>query len=78
MDYSLYPCKEVQLQWLRHYLQAYKKMSQAEPGDKGKNRVGSGSVSEEELETLYVQVNQFALVSICIMKEGWVKRESVP
>uniref|UniRef100_A0A8C6VCR1 ethanolamine kinase n=1 Tax=Naja naja TaxID=35670 RepID=A0A8C6VCR1_NAJNA len=46
VDYSLYPCKEVQLQWLRYYLQG-----------------GSGAVSEEELESLYVQVNQFALAS---------------
>uniref|UniRef100_A0A670Z5C8 ethanolamine kinase n=1 Tax=Pseudonaja textilis TaxID=8673 RepID=A0A670Z5C8_PSETE len=46
VDYSLYPCKEVQLQWLRYYLQG-----------------GSGAISEEELESLYVQVNQFALAS---------------
>ncbi|XP_048352142.1 ethanolamine kinase 2 isoform X1 [Sphaerodactylus townsendi] len=63
VDYSLYPCKEMQLQWLRHYLKAYKKMNQVEPGGRGKNRGGNGAVSEEELETLYVQVNQFALAS---------------
>ncbi|XP_054835151.1 ethanolamine kinase 2 [Eublepharis macularius] len=62
VDYSLYPCKEIQLQWLKYYLQAFKKLSQEEPGEKGKNRGGS-VVSEEELETLYVQVNQFALAS---------------
>ncbi|XP_074019316.1 ethanolamine kinase 2 [Numenius arquata] len=55
VDYRLYPSKETQLQWLRSYLQAYKQLTQ---GDRG----GSG-VSEEELETLYVQVNKFSLAS---------------
>uniref|UniRef100_A0A8C6JCP8 ethanolamine kinase n=1 Tax=Melopsittacus undulatus TaxID=13146 RepID=A0A8C6JCP8_MELUD len=52
VDYSLYPSKDTQLQWLRSYLQAYKQLTQ---GDQG--------VSEEELEALYVQVNKFALAS---------------
>ncbi|XP_061218920.1 ethanolamine kinase 2 isoform X3 [Neopsephotus bourkii] len=52
VDYSLYPSKDTQLQWLRSYLQAYKQLTQ---GDQG--------VSEEELEALYVQVNKFSLAS---------------
>ncbi|KAG8132095.1 hypothetical protein E2320_009979 [Naja naja] len=63
VDYSLYPCKEVQLQWLRYYLQSYKKLSPEDQGEGNKSRGGSGAVSEEELESLYVQVNQFALAS---------------
>ncbi|KAF7254792.1 Ethanolamine kinase 2 [Varanus komodoensis] len=65
VDYSLYPCKEVQLQWLRYYLQAYKKLSQEDQGGGGgsKSRGWSGGVTEEELESLYGQVNQFALAS---------------
>ncbi|XP_033008630.1 ethanolamine kinase 2 isoform X1 [Lacerta agilis] len=63
VDYSLYPSKEIQLQWLRHYLQAYKKLGQEDLGGGSKSRGESGAVSEEELESLYVQVNQFALAS---------------
>ncbi|OXB67191.1 hypothetical protein ASZ78_015832 [Callipepla squamata] len=54
MDYSLYPSKETQLQWLHSYLQAYKQLTQGDPGV---------SVSEKELEALYVQVNKFSLAS---------------
>ncbi|XP_060628987.2 ethanolamine kinase 2 isoform X1 [Anolis sagrei] len=57
VDYSLYPSKEVQIQWLRYYLQAYKKLGQEDQEER------SGIVHEEELESLYVQVNQFALAS---------------
>nr|XP_060628986.1 ethanolamine kinase 2 isoform X1 [Anolis sagrei ordinatus] len=57
VDYSLYPSKEVQIQWLRYYLQAYKKLGQEGQEER------SGIVHEEELESLYVQVNQFALAS---------------
>ncbi|XP_069731702.1 ethanolamine kinase 2 [Phaenicophaeus curvirostris] len=55
VDYRLYPSKETQLQWLRSYLQAYKQLTQQDRGGTG--------VSEEELETLYVQVNKFSLAS---------------
>lgn len=57
MDYRLYPSKETQLQWLHSYLQAYKQLTQ---GGQGGNGV---TVSEKELEALYVQVNKFSLVS---------------
>uniref|UniRef100_A0A8D0G6Y5 ethanolamine kinase n=1 Tax=Sphenodon punctatus TaxID=8508 RepID=A0A8D0G6Y5_SPHPU len=57
VDYNLYPCRETQLQWLRHYLQAYKQLSQKDQGGRGV------VVSDEELDMLYVQVNQFALAS---------------
>uniref|UniRef100_A0A8B9FKX5 ethanolamine kinase n=1 Tax=Amazona collaria TaxID=241587 RepID=A0A8B9FKX5_9PSIT len=52
VDYSLYPSKDTQLQWLRSYLQAYKQLTQ-----------GDQAVSEEELEALYMQVNKFSLAS---------------
>lgn len=57
VDYSLYPSRDTQLQWLRHYLQAYKQLSREDQGN------GGGVISDQELETLYVQANQFALVS---------------
>ncbi|CAO2607139.1 Ethanolamine kinase 1 [Lemmus lemmus] len=53
VDYSLYPDRELQGQWLRAYLEAYKEYK------------GFGSeVTEKEVETLFIQVNQFALVSL--------------
>ncbi|XP_041113370.1 ethanolamine kinase 1-like [Polyodon spathula] len=52
VDYSRYPSKELQMQWLKAYLESYKEYK------------GQGSqVSEQEVEVLYVQVNQFALAS---------------
>ncbi|XP_051786123.1 ethanolamine kinase 1 isoform X5 [Erpetoichthys calabaricus] len=52
VDYAQYPNRELQLQWLRAYLEAYKEFK------------GQGSeVSDNEVEVLYVQVNQFALAS---------------
>lgn len=47
VDYSRYPARETQLQWLRYYLQAQK----------------GAAVAPREVERLYVQVNKFALVS---------------
>lgn len=47
VDYSRYPARETQLQWLRYYLQAQK----------------GTAVTPREVERLYVQVNKFALVS---------------
>lgn len=47
VDYSRYPARETQLQWLRFYLQAQKGMA----------------VTSREVDRLYVQVNKFALVS---------------
>lgn len=55
MDYSHYPARPFQLQWLRSYLEAYKE-------HKGQ----SNEVTDREVETLYVQVNRFALVSAFI------------
>uniref|UniRef100_A0A8C9W607 ethanolamine kinase n=2 Tax=Scleropages formosus TaxID=113540 RepID=A0A8C9W607_SCLFO len=52
VDYSLYPERDLQLQWLRAYLEAYKEYK------------GLGAeVSQAEVEVLYVQVNNFALAS---------------
>uniref|UniRef100_A0A8D0Y282 ethanolamine kinase n=2 Tax=Sus scrofa TaxID=9823 RepID=A0A8D0Y282_PIG len=52
VDYSLYPSRELQGQWLRSYLEAYKEYK------------GFGTeVTEKEVEILFIQVNQFALAS---------------
>ncbi|KAK1799977.1 hypothetical protein P4O66_006126 [Electrophorus voltai] len=52
LDYSLYPSRQMQLDWLRTYLKTYKLFTK-----KG------ADVSEQELEALYVQVNKFSLAS---------------
>ncbi|XP_072234062.1 ethanolamine kinase 1 [Leuresthes tenuis] len=52
VDYSYYPDRAFQFQWLRSYLEAYKE-------HKGQSR----AVTDREVEILYVQVNQFALAS---------------
>lgn len=51
LDYGLYPSREMQMEWLKVYLQAYKLFT-----------MKTEEVSPRELETLYVQVNKFALV----------------
>uniref|UniRef100_A0A3B4AQD5 ethanolamine kinase n=1 Tax=Periophthalmus magnuspinnatus TaxID=409849 RepID=A0A3B4AQD5_9GOBI len=51
-DFELYPSREMQMEWLREYLQAYKFFTNK-----------SEEISQAELETLYVQVNKFALAS---------------
>ncbi|XP_078587897.1 ethanolamine kinase 1-like isoform X1 [Branchiostoma floridae x Branchiostoma japonicum] len=50
VDYSLYPDREFQLAWLRSYLQ-YFHADRPQP------------VTDREVETLYIQVNKFALAS---------------
>lgn len=58
VDYSLYPDRQLQGQWLRSYLEAYKEFK------------GFGTeVTEKEVEVLFIQVNQFALVSLNINNE---------
>ncbi|XP_015253370.1 PREDICTED: ethanolamine kinase 1-like [Cyprinodon variegatus] len=52
VDYSHYPQRAFQLQWLRSYLEAYKE-------HKGQD----GEVTDKEVEILYVQVNKFTLAS---------------
>lgn len=54
VDYSRFPDREYQLDWLRTYLECYHE------------RLGQQSrgVTPLELETLFVQVNKFVLVSI--------------
>ena len=51
VDYSLYPTKDVQLRWLRGYLE-----------EKRKLHGSSDDVSNAELEELYRQTNKCALV----------------
>lgn len=48
VDYSRYPSKEFQLNWLRVYLEEYQ---------------SPGQVTEKDVERLYVAVNQFALAA---------------
>ncbi|XP_030077432.1 ethanolamine kinase 2 [Microcaecilia unicolor] len=52
VDFSLFPSKELQFQWLRHYLEMYKQLRQE-----------GGEVTSSELAVLYVQVNAFALAA---------------
>lgn len=53
MDYSKYPGKELQWDWLRTYLKEYRRSeADADP-----------EVTEEDIHDLYVQTNQFALAS---------------
>uniref|UniRef100_A0A8C1LW70 ethanolamine kinase n=2 Tax=Cyprinus carpio TaxID=7962 RepID=A0A8C1LW70_CYPCA len=52
VDYTLYPGRERQWQWLRAYLEAYKEYKSQ-----------GTQVSNTEVEVLYVQVNRFALAS---------------
>ncbi|CAG8766149.1 29655_t:CDS:2 [Gigaspora margarita] len=47
-DYNLYPSKEFQKKWLRHYLCSYNPDT---------------TISEEEVDELYREVNKFALAS---------------
>jgi len=53
LDFSLYPDREYQLAWLRNYLE----FSFEESGQ------SASSVTDVDVERLYVQVNKFALVS---------------
>ncbi|XP_023694752.1 ethanolamine kinase 1-like isoform X1 [Paramormyrops kingsleyae] len=52
LDYRLYPNREMQLEWLNTYLHAYKHFTKKRE-----------AVTDCELETLFVQVNKFALAS---------------
>ncbi|KAI1888142.1 hypothetical protein AGOR_G00181990 [Albula goreensis] len=52
VDYSQYPGRDLQLLWLRAYLEAYKEYKDQ-----------SAEVTQTEVEVLYVQVNRFALAS---------------
>ncbi|XP_061434951.1 ethanolamine kinase 1-like, partial [Lethenteron reissneri] len=53
VDYSLYPDKDLQLRWLRAYLEAYEELT--------KNP--SRSVGDADVHRLYVHVSKFSLVS---------------
>ncbi|XP_048401606.1 ethanolamine kinase 1-like isoform X2 [Stegostoma tigrinum] len=52
LDFSMYPPKELQLEWLKSYLEVFKECSGREP-----------LVTDLEVLRLYVQVNKFALAS---------------
>ncbi|XP_063811327.1 ethanolamine kinase 2 [Pseudophryne corroboree] len=51
-DYRLFPDRQTQLEWLRHYLGACKELKQEEK-----------ELQDKEVEDLFVQVNQFVLAS---------------
>ncbi|KAM3935414.1 ethanolamine kinase 2 [Leptodactylus fuscus] len=51
-DYRLLPDRETQLEWLRHYLGACRRLKGEE-----------GDPHDKEVEDLYIQVDQFALAS---------------
>ncbi|CAI2182652.1 11047_t:CDS:10 [Funneliformis geosporum] len=55
-DYSLYPDKKFQLQWLKHYLNTFNSA-------KGEVLRNNDDVTDHELSTLYREVNKFALAS---------------
>lgn len=57
-DYSLYPDKDFQMQWLRQYLIAESQTHQSDSS----NTNGS-SISDEMVHELYLEVNKFALAS---------------
>ena len=48
INYSKYPSREFQLQWLKVYLQEFR---------------GSSNVTDDDIEILFKQVNKFALAS---------------
>lgn len=50
IDYSLYPAKEYQLQWISEYLTHY-------------HQNDKSIVTKEYVQKLYADVNKFALVS---------------
>ncbi|XP_078271097.1 ethanolamine kinase 1-like isoform X2 [Rhinoraja longicauda] len=52
LDFSLYPPEELQLEWLRSYLQMYKAFTGQDP-----------EVTQLEVQKLCVQANKFALAS---------------
>lgn len=51
IDYSRYPTKEFQLNWLRCYLETYRE------------DILNNPITEQDVHQLYVQVNAFALAS---------------
>ncbi|XP_037086534.1 ethanolamine kinase 2-like [Pollicipes pollicipes] len=60
VDYSLFPGRELQLQWLRCYLTAYLNTSLSEAPQPTGQAV---QPSDEQVERLYVQTNKFSLLS---------------
>ncbi|XP_032894388.1 ethanolamine kinase 1-like [Amblyraja radiata] len=52
LDFSMYPPQQLQLEWLRSYLEMYKACTGQDP-----------EVTELEVQKLYVQANKFALAS---------------
>uniref|UniRef100_UPI00398ECA29 ethanolamine kinase 1-like n=1 Tax=Pristiophorus japonicus TaxID=55135 RepID=UPI00398ECA29 len=52
LDFSMYPPQEMQLEWLKSYLEVYKECTGCEP-----------VATQLEVQKLYVQVNKFTLAS---------------
>ncbi|XP_051885239.1 ethanolamine kinase 1-like isoform X2 [Pristis pectinata] len=53
LDFSMYPPQEMQVEWLKSYLEVYKECTGSEP-----------EVTELEIQKLYVQVNKFSLIQL--------------
>ena len=53
VDFSRYPDKEYQLDWIRYYLQCKTEQNGGSPAD----------ITDRDIEECYVKVNKFALVS---------------
>lgn len=66
LDYGLYPSRDMQMDWLKEYLKAYKLFTKK-----------TEEVTLQELETLYVQVNKFALVRKTMMHHSLCSTLSV-
>ena len=56
VDFSRYPDKEYQLDWIRGYLECKAEQNGASAAD----------VTDRDIEECYVKANKFALVSICL------------
>lgn len=66
-DFSRYPERSFQLSWLRVYLEEYKRIGQRRERGVGvkeeEEEKEAVTVTDEEVERLYVQVNKFALAA---------------
>ena len=61
-DYSLYPTREFQLQWLRHYLASYHECRTCFTAKSHSRWIAEDALEFDDVEMLCVDVNEFALV----------------
>ncbi|KAF9107293.1 hypothetical protein BGX27_008800 [Mortierella sp. AM989] len=62
-EYENYPSKNVQLKWLRSYLEAARSEGSESSSSKSSTGSDDSEVSQAEVEQLYREVNKFALAS---------------